>query len=66
MNEKNDLSFQSIITESNLCDLLGISKNVLSGLREKGLPHILVGKGKRIYLEPDVLQWLRSKALPKA
>jgi hypothetical protein len=29
------------------------------------LPSIPVGRGRRVYLEPDVLRWLRSKTVPK-
>jgi predicted DNA-binding transcriptional regulator AlpA len=51
--------FEHLITEPNLCELLGIERSTLDKLRNtRGFPYIRVTSQARIYLERDVMRWL--------
>lgn len=60
MNQKPTI--QNLITESDLCELLGTNKVGLGRLRnEENLPFLKVDKTKRVYLESDIMDWLLSR-----
>ena len=47
--------------EAELCELLGIKKETLDGLRrEKSFPVVRLTTLKRVYLASEVLKWLES------
>lgn len=50
-----------LVTEKELIDFLGISRWIIRNLIQKGLPHIGLGKGVRVYHEESVVMWLLSK-----
>lgn len=57
------MGFEQIINEEDLMKLLGTNKNRLNRLRrEKGLPFISVGLGKRVYLDKDIIAWLEANS----
>lgn len=59
MDEKR---LSNLITESDLCELLGVSKDALGSLRNKdGLPYLKVNQNSRVYFEQDVMNWLLSR-----
>ena len=51
------LSVDQLISEKNLAEALGISKQVLYGFRQKGLPWLNIG-GKVFYHEQTFMEWL--------
>lgn len=60
MSEK--IILKNLITEEELMELFGISKNVLYGLRTKyRLPYYHISKGSRIYSETDIMSWLNER-----
>ena len=62
--EHRNLSDQ-VISEYDLCIILGISAVTLDNLRrQKDLPYIVLNRNNRVYLVSEVLKWLAS--LPKA
>lgn len=53
---------KNLITEEELMDLFGISRNVLYGLRTKHkLPYYYISKGSRLYSEKDIMLWLNGR-----
>jgi len=54
-------SFQEIINEKELTDLLGLKKGNLRELCKKGLPFVQLSKGHRVYLVNDVIEWLEKR-----
>ncbi len=65
MSNGNQLqSMNDILTEKELIDLLGIKKAGLDRLRhDEGLPFCKISHRDRIYLVPDVLQFISSKRM---
>ena len=56
--------FQSIITEQDLLELLGLKRSTLDKLRLKeGFPFVKLSDKSRVYLESDVLAWLRKRTI---
>lgn len=48
--------------EEDLCKLMGVKPIALQNMRlNHGLPHVKVGRGKRVYLTDSVLKWLQSQ-----
>jgi len=65
--EKENPKIENLITESDLCELLGCSKNELSRLRQQeGLPYLRVNRKRRLYLESDIMEWLISRRVPRS
>ncbi|MCP4262787.1 MAG: helix-turn-helix domain-containing protein [Planctomycetes bacterium] len=59
MTDKQTEGVQNLITEDELLELFGISKNVLGNLRRtEQLPFLKVTRYKRLYLESSVVEWL--------
>ena len=60
-NEARD-TLQNVLTEKEVGELLGLSKSQLSVLRTNGqLPFLKVNRNCRLYLESDLVDWLKSK-----
>ena len=55
-------TLQNILTEEEVKQLTGLSKGQLDVCRrEKRLPFLKVNQNCRLYLESDVVQWLKSQ-----
>ena len=54
-------SFQEIISEKDLLEVLNIKKSALYRLRKKGLPYAGLSKTQRVYLVESLLLWLEGK-----
>ncbi len=55
-------SLQNIVTESELLKLTGLTKAQLAALRnQKQLPFLRVTKFCRLYLESDIVEWLKAQ-----
>ena len=53
-----------ILSEFDLCLMLGVSASTLSVLRrDKGFPFIRMNKTNRAYSVDDVLVWLKGRAV---
>ena len=60
-NENPD-SLQNILTEKEVTDLLGLTRNQLSTLRNEGqLPFLKVNRNCRLYHESDLVDWLKGR-----
>jgi len=61
-NKENRLkTFQDIILEEELLDLLKLKKNALNKLRYDGLPFCKLNNNSRIYIIQDVLDFIVEK-----
>jgi excisionase family DNA binding protein len=57
-----DLKDKEILTESELMELLGVSRTTVWKLRrERNLPYGKVGREYR-YLKSDIIRWLKESA----
>lgn len=55
-------NMDEILTEKELCELLGVKKSMISGLRyDQQLPFCKISNTNRIYLVRDVLNFIESK-----
>ena len=53
-----------ILTEEELKEILGVSKEQLSSLRNyKQLPFVPLSSRKRIYLESDLMSWFKGLSM---
>ena len=53
---------QNLLTENELCELLGVKRETISVYRnEQGLPFLKVSNTRRLYLEEDVIEWLLAR-----
>ena len=60
-NENQGPSLESILTEKELLDLLGIKKSALDSLRlEAELPFCQVSRFQGVYFVKDFLNWLKT------
>ena len=60
--DENCETLQNILTEKEVAELLGLSKNQLSALiNEKRLPFLKVNRNCRLYLEGDLVDWLKGR-----
>lgn len=50
-------SLSKLLSEDYVCKTLGVSKELLYGLRRKGCPWVELG-GKPFYYEPELMAWL--------
>jgi hypothetical protein len=63
-NETKVENLNEIITEPELLDLLGIKKSKLADLRSnQHLPFCKISQNARVYLVPDVLEFLTSRRM---
>jgi hypothetical protein len=67
MSERKPEKWEEVITEQELLEFLGLKKVSLGHLRrEKGFPYVAVTQTSRVYLLPDVLEWLYRNRRNKA
>ena len=58
MNQSTDTTLQNVLTENDLCELLGMTGEQVSDLRNKeGLPFIKLNRKTRLYFEKDVIEF---------
>ena len=50
---------QEIWNEQEIAERLGVHKKQLVNLRQKGLPHLRLARGIRVYLAADVLDYVK-------
>ena len=62
IQEGSHETLQNILTEGEILELTGLSKGQLDVCRrEKGLPFLKVNQNCRLYLEADVVDWLKAQ-----
>ena len=62
--DENRETLQNVLTEKEVENLLGLTKNQLSTLRnEERLPFLKVNRNCRLYLESDLVDWLKARKL---
>jgi len=49
------------MTERELEELLGLSKNKVTRLIRQGLPYASLGAERRVFLRSSILQWLKNR-----
>lgn len=60
---ENQDTLQNILTETELLKLTGLKKSQLADCRnKKRLPFLKINQTCRLYLERDVVTWLKSLA----
>ena len=60
--ETGSVTLQNVLTETVLCELLGMNKGKLADLRnQKGLPFIRLSRTKRLYFERDIIDFFESQ-----
>ena len=60
-NEIQKETLQNVLTEKDLCELLGMNKNQIGVLRRnKALPFIKVNDRSRLYFESDLIEFFRK------
>ena len=63
MSEEN-LSVENLIQEDALCEILTCTKGQLARLRnEENLPFVKISRYCRVYLEPDLMKWLKNRSV---
>ena len=61
MSEEHQDTLQNVVTEQELLKLTGLKKSQLAVYRNtKRLPFLKVNQRCRLYLERDVVDWLKS------
>ena len=64
MSQETDVTPQNVLTEKDICELLGMNKDQVANLRtQKGLPFIKVNDRNRLYFENDVIDFFRQQRL---
>ena len=62
MSEQANTTLQNVLTEQDLCELLGMTKEQIGSLRrEKHLPFIKLTERSRLYFEQDVIEFFRKQ-----
>ena len=57
-----DSKIENLVTEGELRELFGMSKEGIGLLRtDEELPYLKITRTKRLYLENDVLKWLENR-----
>ena len=51
---------EQIISSNKLMEYFEITRKQLAGLRKKGLKGTIVGKGQRVFLLDDVMDFLKT------
>ena len=60
-NEIPKETLQNVLTEKDLCELLGMNKNQIGNLRRaKSLPFIKITDRSRLYFESDLIEFFRK------
>jgi len=64
MNQSTDITLQNVLTEKDLLDLLGMTKEQVADLRNrKGLPFIKVSQRNRLYFDNDIIQFFKTQRM---
>ena len=64
MNQETGITLHNVLTENDLCELLGMKKSQIADLRNlKGLPFIKLGRNNRLYFEQDVIAFFRQQRM---
>gem|GEM_PF-2574181 len=64
MNQTTDTTLQNVLTEQDLCELLGMKKEQVADLRNrKGLPFIKVSQRNRLYFEKDIIEFFTKQRM---
>jgi len=62
-NDSQD-TLQNILTEQEILKITGLKKSQLAACRAmRGLPFLRINKNCRLYLERDVVAWLKSQRM---
>ncbi|MDP8227146.1 MAG: helix-turn-helix domain-containing protein [Candidatus Celaenobacter polaris] len=57
-----ELTLQNVLTEKDLCELLGMNKNQVANLRiQKGLPFIKLSATSRLYFDRDIVKFFENQ-----
>jgi predicted DNA-binding transcriptional regulator AlpA len=59
--EIDRMETNEILSFRELAKLLNISTNKLTRLTKQGLPCVLLGGDRRVFLRSSVLEWLRDR-----
>ena len=63
-NETQKETLQNVLTEKDLCELLGMNKNQIGNLRRaKSLPFVKLSNASRLYFESDLIEFFRSQRM---
>jgi len=52
---------KGILTEDELINFIGVTKNQLSALRHAGLPFVAVNNRVRLYFEDDLIKFFKGR-----
>ena len=64
MSREMQEGLKNVLTEKELCELLGMNKEQVAGLRrDKGLPFIKLTDRSRLYFEADVVAFFRGRVV---
>jgi len=55
------MDINEILSFKDLTKLLNISNNKLTRLTRQGLPCVLLGGDRKVFLKGSILQWLKNK-----
>jgi len=55
------MDISEILNHKDLAKLLNISTNKLTRLTKEGLPCVRLGADRKVFLQDQVLQWLRNR-----
>lgn len=58
-----EVTLKNVLPEKELCDLLGMNKNQVAGLRGRGLPFIKLTERSRLYFEHDLVEYFKTKRM---
>ena len=60
--EQTNATLQNVLTEKDLCELLGMNKNQIGDLRrKKHLPFIKLSNTSRLYFENDLIKFFEKQ-----
>ena len=54
------MKIEELVSEKNLAEAMGISRQSLAELRRQGLPWVSIA-GKVYYYEPEFMEWVLGK-----
>jgi len=64
MNQSTDTTLQNVLTENDLCELLGMTGKQVADLRNKeGLPFIKLNRKTRFYFERDIIEFFTNRRI---
>jgi len=57
------LSLKNVLTEKDVCELFGMTKNQVGSMRYQGLPFIALSKTSRLFFESDLVAFFKKKRI---